>query len=131
MKPRQIIVTLGEAEGVADLFDDLAPKTCAAVWNGLPMTGTVNHANFSGEEVSFPTLGLMWEKEHQLLECEPGDLGYFVQGPALCIYYGALRVISPGNVFGRVTTNLSQIQAVARRSWKEPGIKISMRRKED
>ena len=130
MSARKIVVTLGAAEGVADLFEDLAPKTCAAVLNALPMTGTINHANFSGEEVSFPTRGLLWERENQVLDCRPGDLGYFVQGPAICIYYGALRVISPGSVFGRITSNLPQIQEVARRSWKEPGIRISLRIKD-
>ena len=80
--------------------------------------------------VSFPTRGLLWERENQLLECQPGDLGYFVQGPAICLYYGALRVISPGSVFGRITTNLPQIQEMARRSWREPGIRISLRRKD-
>lgn len=130
MPSRQIIVTLGGVEAVADLFDDLAPKTCAAVWNALPLGETINHANFSGEEVSFPTFGLMWEREHQLYDNEPGDLGYFVQGPAICIYYGALRVISPGNVFGRIVSNLPRIQEIARRSWKEPGIRIELRRKD-
>lgn len=129
MSARQIIVTLGGAEGVAELFDDLAPKTCAAIRAALPLAGTVNHANFSGEEVSFPTRGLLWDREHQLFECVPGDLGYFVQGPAICIYYGALRVISPGNVFGRITVNLPRIQDEARRSWKEPGIRVSLRLK--
>ncbi|HET6237886.1 MAG TPA: DUF3830 family protein [Acetobacteraceae bacterium] len=130
MPSRQIIVTLGGLEAVANLFDDLAPKTSAAVWNALPLSETINHANFSGEEVSFPTFGLMWEREHQLYDNEPGDLGYFVQGPAICIYYGALRVISPGNVFGRIATNLPRIQEIARRSWKEPGIRIELRRKD-
>lgn len=130
MPSRQIIVTLGGVEAVADLFDDRAPKTCAAVWNALPLRETINHANFSGEEVSFPTFGLMWEREHQLYDNEPGDLGYFVQGPAICIYYGALRVISPGNVFGRIATNLPRIQEIARRSWKEPGNRIALRRKD-
>jgi hypothetical protein len=130
MSARKIVVTLGTAEGVADLFEDLAPKTCAAVLDALPMTGTINHANFSGEEVSFPTRGLLWERENQVLDCEPGDLGYFVQGPAICIYYGALRVISPGSVFGRIASNLPRIQEVARRSWKEPGIRISLRIKD-
>jgi hypothetical protein len=125
-----MIVSLGGVEGVADLFDDRAPKTCAAVCAGLPLAGTINHANFSGEEVSFPTRGLLWERENQLFDCEPGDLGYFVQGPAICIYYGALRVISPGNVFGRITVNLPRIQEVARRSWREPGIAISLRMKD-
>lgn len=130
MSAQKILVSLGEAEGVAELFPDLAPKTCAAVLSAMPMTGTINHANFSGEEVSFPTRGLLWERENQILDCQPGDLGYFVQGPAICIYYGALRVISPGSVFGRITTNLPQIQEVARRSWKEPGIRISLRIKD-
>jgi hypothetical protein len=53
-----------------------------------------------------------------------------VQGPAICIYYGALRVISPGNVFGRITGNLAPIQEMARRSWKEPGIRIVLQRGE-
>jgi len=126
----RLIVELGGVVGEAELFPDAAPKTCAAVWRALPMTETINHANFSGEEVSFPTLGLMWERENQLFQCQPGDLGYFVQGPAICIYYGALRVISPGNVFGRITTNLAPIQDMARRSWKEPGIPIVLRRAE-
>jgi hypothetical protein len=130
MTARKIMVTLGPAEGVADLFDEMAPKTCAAILDALPLSGTINHANFSGEEVSFPTRGLLWERENQVLDCEPGDLGYFVQGPAICIYYGALRVISPGSVFGRITTNLPQIQEVSRRSWKEPGIRISLRIKD-
>ena len=130
MSLRRIVVDLGGVTGAANLFADLAPKTCAAVWGALPLTETINHANFSGEEVSFPTRGLMWEKENQLYECQPGDLGYFVQGPAICIYYGALRVISPGNVFGRITENLAAIQEMARRSWREPGIRICMRRKE-
>ena len=130
MAKRQIIVNLGDVEGVAELFDELAPKTCTAVWSALPLAETINHANFSGEEVSFPTFALMWEREHQLYDNQPGDLGYFVQGPAICIYYGALRVISPGNVFGRIVTNLPAIQQIARRSWKEPGIPIQLRRKE-
>ena len=130
MSGRQLIVTLGGVEGIADLFETKAPKTCEAVWNALPLSETINHANFSGEEVSFPTFGLMWERENQLYENEPGDLGYFVQGPAICIYYGALRVISPGNVFGRIVSNLPAIQQMARRSWREPGITATLRRKE-
>jgi hypothetical protein len=126
---RQLIIKVGSETGTVDLFEDVAPKTAAAVWNGLPMSGTLNHANFSGEEVSFPTLGLMWERENQLYDTKPGDLGYFVTGPAICLYYGALRVLSPGNVFGRVVENLPRIQEMARRSWRETGIPISLERK--
>jgi hypothetical protein len=130
MDQRRLVVELGGVTGEAVLFEDQAPKTCAAVWDALPLGETINHANFSGEEVSFPSRGLLWERENQLFDCAPGDLGYFVQGPAICVYYGALRVISPGNVFGRIVGNLAPIQEVARRSWRESGIRMTLRRKE-
>lgn len=128
MPGKRIRVVVGNVEGIAELFEAAAPKTVAGIWENLPLEGTLNHANFSGEEVSFPTFGVMWEKENQLYETEPGDLGYFVQGPAICLYYGNLRVISPGNVFGRVVENLPAMQEVARRSWKETGIPIRLER---
>jgi hypothetical protein len=131
MGKKRIRVVVGDQEGVAELFEDLAPKTAKAVWNALPLDGTLNHANFSGEEVSFPCYGLMWEKENQSYETKPGDLGYFVQGPAICLYYGDLSVISPGNVFARVVENLKGIQKMARRVWKEAGLPMRLERMED
>jgi hypothetical protein len=131
MSKKRVKVYLGDQEGVAELFKDLAPKTAEAVWNGLPMDGTINHANFSGEEVSFPTYGVMWERENESYETQPGDLGYFVQGPAICIYYGDLSVISPGNVFGRIVENLEGIQRVARSAWKESRIPIRLEKMEE
>lgn len=127
---KRMRVILGDQTGVADVFEDLAPKTAAAVWDALPMDGTINHANFSGEEVSFPCYGIVWDRENELYETKPGDLGYFVQGPAICIYYGDLSVISPGSVFGRVVENLEGIQRVARSSWKESGVPIRLEKVE-
>ena len=130
MAKRQLIVEVGGEVGLADLFEREAPKTAEAVWNALPLDGTLNHANFSGEEISFQTYGLMWERENEVYDTKPGDLGYFVTGPAICVYYGALRVISPGNVFGRIVDNLPRIQEIARGTWREAGVPIRMRRKE-
>jgi hypothetical protein len=130
MAAKRIRVVVGDAVGVADLFEDAAPKTVAAVWDALPLDGTLNHANFSGEEVSIPTYGVMWEKENQLYDTAPGDLGYFVQGPAICIYYGSLRVISPGNVFARIVENLPAIRTLCRRSWREAGIPMRLEKME-
>ncbi len=114
--------------GIADFYEDRAPETCNAVWAALPLCGELSHANFSGEEVSFPVKGLIWRRENQLYETQPGDFGYFVEGPAICLYYGDLRVISPGSVFARITENLEGIQKVARSVWKERGIMIRLER---
>ncbi|MHB8732988.1 MAG: cyclophilin-like fold protein [bacterium] len=129
--PRRVRVVLGGVAAVAELFEEAAPKTVDAVWSALPIDGTLNHANFSGEEISFPTYGLLWERENQLSQVQPGDLGYFVEGPALVIYYGAVRVISPGNVFGRIVENLTEIQKVGRACWKEPRIPARLERLEE
>ena len=128
---RRIRIRLGGEVGLAELFENVAPKTVGAVWAALPLDGIVSHANFSGEEISFPTYGLVWERENQQYETQPGDLGYFVEAPAVCIYYGSLRVISPGNVFGRVVENLAGIQRLGRASWKELGIPIRLECVED
>lgn len=130
MSRKRIRVMLGDEEGVADLFEDQAPKTAAAVWAALPIEATVNHANFSGEETTFPCYGVMWERENEGHETEPGDLGYFVTGPAICIYYGDQNVISPGNVFGRIVENLAGIQRVARSTWKQSRVPVRLERME-
>jgi len=131
MARKRMRVRLGDEVGIAELFEDKAPATVAAVWAGLPIDGTVNHANFSGEETTFPCYGLMWQRENEGHETQPGDLGYFVTGPAICIYYGDQNVISPGNVFGRVVENLAGIQRVARASWKQQRVPVLLERMED
>jgi hypothetical protein len=130
MSKRRLKVTIGNVVATADLLDQEAPKTAAAVWDNLPIDGFLNHANFSGEEATFPCYGLMYEKENQLMDCQHGDLGYFVQGPAICVYYGTMKVISPGNVFARITTHLDEVQTVCRSTWKDTGVPILIERLE-
>jgi hypothetical protein len=124
MRNKRLKVTIGGVVGIAELLDEAAPKTAEAVWNALPLDGEINHANFSGEEVSFPCYPLIDERENQVYDTQHGDIGYFVQGPAICIYYGTMRVISPGNVFARIVENLDAIKPVCRGSWKETGVPI-------
>ncbi len=131
MSTRRLKVTIGDVVAVADLLEADAPKTAAAVWAHLPIDGFLNHANFSGEEATFPCYGMMWERENQLYDTQHGDLGYFVQGPAICVYYGTMRVISPGNVFARIVTNLDAVKAVCRSTWKDTGVPILIEKLED
>jgi hypothetical protein len=131
MSKRRLKVTIGDVIATADLLEAEAPKTAAAVWENLPIDGFLNHANFSGEEATFPCYGLMWEKENQLYDTQHGDLGYFVQGPAICVYYGTMKVISPGNVFARIVTNLDAVKAVCRSTWKDTGVAICLEKLED
>lgn len=46
---RFVDLDLGGMVARARLRDDLAPKTCAAIWNALPIEGTAAHAIVSGQ----------------------------------------------------------------------------------
>src|SRR5206468_221408 len=49
---RKIRLTF-QAEGVsaiAELLEEAAPKTCAAIWEALPVSGEAHHAIYSGSE---------------------------------------------------------------------------------
>jgi Protein of unknown function (DUF3830) len=79
---RHIEVSL-EKRGVAciaKLLDDRAPRTCAAVWDALPLGGEVFHAKYARNEIYglFPAFapqepGL----ENPTITPIPGDLVYF------------------------------------------------------
>ena len=53
---RYIEVTLKKRDVscVAKMLDDLAPKTCEAVWNALPQESDAFHAKYASNEVYTP-----------------------------------------------------------------------------
>jgi hypothetical protein len=42
-----------------------------------------------------------------------------------------MKVISPGNVFARIVTNLDAVKAVCRSTWKDTGVAICIEKLED
>jgi len=73
----------------------------------LPIKG---HVNLWGEEIYFPiSVSLELEDGQELVNV--GDLGYWPQGNAFCIFFGPtpisrgdeIRPASPVTIFGRVT----------------------------
>ena len=129
---KKIEIIIGEEKGIAELFEEKAPKYVEALWNALPLDGIVSHANFSGEEMSIPTPELTRVKENIAYKTCPGDLGYGAgKGSGLIVYYGNLSVTKPGCVFGRITSNLEGIQKEGRRVWKERGKKMVIRKLEE
>ncbi len=62
----------------AVLFDDLAPRTCAAILSALPYEAEVLHARWAGREVFFPLpLDPRPPREHQAGTVSAGDVIYF------------------------------------------------------
>ena len=69
--------------------------TAEAIWQALPIEGT---ANTWGEEIYFriPVSQDLEPEARELVEV--GDLGYWPQGEAFCIFFGATPISGPGEI---------------------------------
>jgi hypothetical protein len=67
----------------ARLLDDLAPRTCAAVWDALPRSGSAYHAKYARNEIYalMPALGTDPGTENPTITPIPGDVCFFAFEP--------------------------------------------------
>ena len=111
---RKIRIKVGTIEAAAELNDT---RTAQAIWETLPINGRVN---LWGDEIYFSIpLSLELELGQELVSI--GDLGYWPQGNAFCIFFGPtfisqgdeIRPASPVTVFGKVVGNAGLFKQVA------------------
>jgi hypothetical protein len=125
---------------IAELFDEQAPKSIAAVIAALPQKNEAHHATYSGSEVAFildRDLGI--GMENATSKVIPGDLGYtrFEGGimwgfpesfSELCWFYDRDAVPSmpdgpvPVNIIGTFVEGFAEFAAVCKRMKRE-GVK--------
>jgi hypothetical protein len=120
---KKIRIRAGTIEVTAELNDT---KTAQAIWEALPIE---SHVNFWGDEIYFSIpLSLELELGQELVSL--GDLGYWPDGNAFCIFFGPtpvsrrdeIRPASPVTVFGNVIGNATAFKKIAE------GTKITIRR---
>jgi len=111
---KRIRIEAGSIEALAELNDT---GTAQAIWEALPIKG---QASLWGDEIYFSipvSMGL--EKGQEVVNA--GDLGYWPQGKAFCIFFGPtpvsqgneIRPASAVTVFGRVTSDTTVLKEVA------------------
>ena len=89
---KKIIIKAGEIEARAELNES---PTAGAIWQALPIEGS---ANTWGEEMYFriPVSQGLERDARELVQL--GDLGYWPQGEAFCIFFGATPISGPGEI---------------------------------
>ena len=111
---QKIRIRAGAVEAEAKLNDT---RTAQAIWEALPITG---HINLWGDEIYFPIpLSLKLEAGQEVVNI--GDLGYWPDGNAFCIFYGPTPVsrgdeihpASPVTVFGKVIGDTTVFKKIA------------------
>ncbi len=108
-----IQIRLDQIEITAELNES---NTAAAIWKILPIKAK---ANLWGDEIYF-SIPLSLELEDGKGLVNIGDLGYWPQGQAFCIFFGPtplskgneIRPASPVTVFGRITGNVSTLKQI-------------------
>jgi hypothetical protein len=117
----KIRITAGPIEAEAELNNT---KTAQAIWQVLPTKGRVN---LWGDEIYFSIpVNLQLEAGQEVVSI--GDLGYWPDGNAFCIFFGPthasqrdeIRPASAVTVFGRVIGDAAIFKKVA------PGAKITI-----
>ncbi len=111
---KRINIKAGLIEAVAELNNT---RTAQAIWEALPIKA---RANLWGEEVYFSIpVSLKLEVGQELVSA--GDLGYWPEGNAFCIFFGPtpisrggeIRPASAVTVFGRITGDATIFKQIA------------------
>jgi hypothetical protein len=111
---KKIAIEAGGVSAEAELNDT---ETAGLIWDALPLEA---RANTWGDEVYFDvpvSTGL----ENAVEVVEIGDLGYWPQGPAFCIFFGPtpmsrgdeIRPASAVNIVGKVSGDATVFKAVS------------------
>ena len=120
---KKIRIRAGVIEAEAELNDT---STAQAIWETLPIK---SRANLWGDEIYFSIpLGLKLEAGQVVVNI--GELGYWPDGNAFCIFFGPtpisqgdeIRPVSPVIVFGKVIGDATVFKKIAE------GTKITIRR---
>ena len=91
--------------------------SAAKIWESLPIEG---HVNRWGDEIYFD-IPIQMDSETDAREImEVGELAYWPEGSAFCIFFGPTpvstderpRAYSPVNIIGMVLDDATQLQAV-------------------
>lgn len=107
----KICIKIGKMELLAEITDE-NPETAKKVLEQLPFEGL---AQRWGEEIYFLE-PFDVAKENGREECEPGEIGFWPEGPALAIFFGKTpvstnskpRAYSPCNFFAKLSGNLDK-----------------------
>ena len=89
---KRIVIKAGQVEARAELNES---ATAGAIWQALPIEGS---ANTWGEEiyVRIPVSHNLETDARELVQL--GDLAYWPQGEAFCIFFGATPISDIGEI---------------------------------
>ncbi len=113
MEHKKIRITAGSTVVEAELNNT---ATARSISDALPLSGRVNTW---GNEIYF-SVPLQLESENGKEVVDMGDIGYWPDGPALCLFFGPtpmsrgseIRAASPVNIVGKIVGDTAVLKSV-------------------
>ncbi len=113
MEHKKIRITAGSTVVEAELNNT---ATARRISDALPLSGRVNTW---GNEIYF-SVPLQLESENGKEVVDMGDIGYWPDGPALCLFFGPtpmsrgseIRAASPVNIVGKIVGDTAVLKSV-------------------
>ncbi|HVB59661.1 MAG TPA: cyclophilin-like fold protein [Ktedonobacteraceae bacterium] len=112
--PKRFILNIGGTKAVAELLEQEAPTITRCIWDSLPVDSFSVHAKFAGQEM-IVMVPFYAEPENEILDVQPGDIGYYPGRQTICIFYGDTTPFGYVSVFARVVERLDDLRATGDR----------------
>jgi len=124
---RKITITVNDKSFEGELNET---DTAKNIWDKLPIEAS---PSFWGDEIYFEIPVEIAENENPEVELEVGDLAYWPDGNAFCIFYGPTpsskdsepRPASPVTVVGKISGDATALRELDRSSAKKVTIEAS------
>lgn len=103
-------ITIGsrEFEVDAELIEDEHPRTCEAIWRALPFDAELE---IWKDEVYFE-IPVKIQPENPTTKTIVGDISYWPDGPAFCIFFGRSQPIGPVETFARIKSGIEKFRGL-------------------
>ncbi len=103
---RKIAIKFKDTEVEAELLEKERPKTCEAIWNALPFEAVVEKWK---EEIYFE-IPVKVKLENPTAKTTAGDVCYWPDGPAFCVFFGKSQPIGPVSTFAVITEGIEDFR---------------------
>jgi hypothetical protein len=111
---KRFVVNVGGTGAIAELLEQEAPALSGCMWKNLPIDSFGVHAKFAGQEI-IVMVPFYAEPENEILNVQPGDIGYYPGRQTICIFYGDTTPFGYVSVFARIVEQLDDLRATGDR----------------
>lgn len=123
---KRLGIRLGKETAIANLFEDVAPKTCSALWNMLPLDLPASHSKVCKFEVMIPTPLICYFEPENMKLPYGGEVAYHPMRSSIDLFYDKIRPMTPTSIIGEIVANLGGLRKEGKKLWSGQGAKIGL-----